>query len=130
MYPALREGDSLHIQYFKAPKKIQEIPVGQIVLLNESKEWVAHRVVEIDNRKYTKGDWSYPIDQSTVAWGRVVGVNGSVIGVENSSFIAKISSRINKRQNRLLRTIKKIKLIVVVIFLRNLMKGDSYDNND
>ena len=125
MYPALREGDSLLIRYFEKPLEIEKLFTGQIVILKEGSEWVVHRVIQKDNKKMTKGDWSYPIDSSLVAWGEVIAINGGSVKVTNSPYIAKISAQLNMSQPRFLRLCKKVQLIFVSTLLRNLIERRS-----
>ena len=72
MYPAIKETDRLVIDYFSNPKSIDELNVGEVVLIRSSREWVAHRVVLEGGKKKTKGDWSNQFDDVKLAWGQVM----------------------------------------------------------
>ena len=120
MYPALREGDTLNIRYYQQPQNIQKVSPGKIVLLKDEQEWVVHRVIQRDGAVVTKGDWSYPLDNLSLAWGEVVAVNGTSNQATDSPLIARLSSNLNKKRPRLLRLIKKLQLMLISTVLRNL----------
>lgn len=116
MRPFINPGDELDIVFFDKPKPIQELKEGQIVLINDRSEWIAHRVLNCRGRFVTKGDWSNTFDSSEVyAWGEVVAsANKKKLG---GVWVAQISKLDFYFQSRLVSKIKKI--ILTFAYFRN-----------
>lgn len=120
MYPAICDGDQLIVEYFPEPISVEQLPTGQVVLCRQNREWSVHRVVEWSGGKRIKGDWAYAIDESDLAWGKVVAVNGRSKRICASPLIAALSTRLRKTDLMLVRKIKKFFFLLVVKFLGKL----------
>lgn len=118
MYPAIKETDRLVIDYYTNPKSIDELNVGEVVLIRSSQEWVAHRVVLENGKKKTKGDWSNQFDEVKLAWGQVVSLNGKDSKFLAAPEISQLSSQIHARVPSLKRKMMRIRLMIRVFFLK------------
>ncbi|MCB0340772.1 MAG: methyltransferase domain-containing protein [Pseudobdellovibrionaceae bacterium] len=74
MWPLIEPGDHLALEFFESPQPIESFSEGEILLLRDSSEWIAHRVHNRNGQKVTKGDRSRLFDDpELLAWGKVTG---------------------------------------------------------
>lgn len=84
MAPLIRSGDLILLVSFVKPRKLASQSVGDIVLIREDGEWIAHRVVLCAGIKVIKGDGALGVTmasahtdgQAAIAvWGKVIGIH-------------------------------------------------------
>ena len=76
MWPLFVENDRLIVKYFSEPSVLCPDLLGKVVLYREGPEWVAHRVLSLDQRLICKGDWSLGVTSANnlKVWGVVEAV--------------------------------------------------------
>ena len=117
MSPLIREGDQLLFAAFTQPAEISAQDIGDIVLVRDHSEWVAHRVILYQGKKVVKGDGAFGLQAAPAqVWGRIVGIERAGFsyswgggGHYGKHFFAKLSARhLSPRTKRLARAILKI----------------------
>lgn len=69
MHPMLLHNQEIEVELFYSPKRLQDMAIGEVVLVRDGREWVIHRVIEKNGQKFTKGDASLCLDSQHPVWG-------------------------------------------------------------
>lgn len=115
MYPAIKNQDSIEVEFFNKPKSVDYFSDGEVLLFRTGQEWVIHRVVSQQGQKISKGDWTQVYDQESFVWGKVHRVNGRQGFELFDPAISQLSAAISS-ESRLLRRWTRLKIIFYVNF--------------
>ena len=107
MLPSIQPGDQLSVTLFDQPRALSSLKSGEVVLVQDSGQWVVHRLVEYQQKKYCKGDWAYRADDVQWVWGRVTAINSQWTFVLKSPWMAKLSALDLRFQNPWFRRMRK-----------------------
>lgn len=117
MFPTIRSGQTLNVNFYDQPQYLQDQEVGSIVLARENGLWVAHRVISYKNKKYFKGDWteSFSFSDQPFIWGKVININGDATFCDRKD-IARLSAMDFIIPFNNLKRLKKITLYAYIRF--------------
>ena len=97
MYPALREGDILNVEFFEGEQDLSQIKLGDLVLHRDKYEWMVHR--NLGHR--ISADWSYGL-WSPKTSGRVLSVRRGPVEFELNPRVARLTALLSdKKQSRI-----------------------------
>ena len=123
MFPLIREGAKLDVHFYPQPKPLEDIEVGQVVLIKDQSEWMVHRVVQHDGRKVTKGDWTLPFDKEQWVWGEVSRVDGVSSALLSSPHLGELSRFVSFEHSSLKRKYFRLKILFYVFVNKLLKRG-------